>query len=107
MRSFAIITLVATLSGCATVDEWLVKPSVTLDDGTVVEGESKAEAIVDKYDDQALLVTPIQYKWAVPVIGALVAIASTVATRVRPGRRKEEEASDELAEETNPEVSND
>ncbi len=88
MRFIAILTLALGLSGCASVDEYLVKPSVTMEDGSVVEGQSKAEVLVDKYDDQALLVTPTPYKWAVPVIGGIVAIASTVATRLR---RKDEE----------------
>lgn len=83
MIRISILTIVLLgSSGCSLIDEYLLKPEVTLEDGSKMELSSKAEEFVDKYDDTAALVIPIDYKWTIPVIVSLVAIASTVATRV-------------------------
>jgi len=83
MIRISILTIVLLgSSGCSLIDEYLLKPEVTLEDGSKMELSSKAEEFVDKYDDTATIVIPIDYKWTIPVIVSLVAIASTVATRV-------------------------
>lgn len=104
MRNFILIALLSTtlFSGCAVVDEWLVRPFERDSEGALVEtGDSKAEELIDKYDDTATLVVPVQHRWIIPTLVAAVALASTISTRVR-ARRKEEE-NGELAEEENKE----
>lgn len=102
MRNFILIALLGvTLGGCATVDEWLVRPFERDDSGNLVElEESKAEELIDTYDDSATLILPVQHRWIIPTVVAAVALASTLATRVR-ARKIEEE--NELAEETDKE----
>ena len=102
MRLIAILTLGFAISGCALVDEYLLKPEVTLEDGSVMELSSKAEEVVDKYDETAAIVIPYEYKWTIPVIVSLVALASTIATRIL---RKEDD-DPELSKEENKEESN-
>jgi len=105
MRNFVLIALLGTtLSGCATVDEWLVRPFEKQEDGSLVEqGPSKAEELVDQYDDTISLVTPVQHKWIIPTVVAAVALASTLATRIRSRKEEEEGETDELAQEENKE----
>ena len=98
MRLIAILTLAFAVSGCAVVDEYLVKPEVTLEDGSVIELPSKAEEAVDKYDDTAAMITPPQYKWLIPALASAIALASTVATRIR---RKDDDAQEVVQEESN------
>ncbi len=92
------------LGGCGTVDGWLVRPFEKQEDGSLIEqGPSKAEELVDQYDDTISLVTPVQYKWIVPTVVAAIALASTLATRIRSRKEEEEGEADEVAQEENKE----
>ena len=100
MRNFVLIAILGTtLSGCATIDEWLVRPFEIQEDGTLIEqGPSEAEELVDRYDDTISLVTPVQHKWIIPTVVAAIALASTIATRVRARKERKEEEGEDHAE---------